>query len=139
MIKSRDKNLLAIEKMIELYCRAHHKTDKGICSDCSKLNKYCIKRLKQCKYGANKPPCSKCSSNCFMPDMKTKIKDVMVYSGPRMIKKHPIIAFRHTITLLKHKIFRQAKKVSPNIIIRKSCLKTKITIPPKNRDKKSKE
>ena len=45
----------------------------------------------------NKTFCSNCKVHCYKPDMREQIRRVMRYSGPRMIKTHPILAIRHLI------------------------------------------
>ena len=41
--------------------------------------------------------CSKCKVHCYKPDMQKKIKEVMRFSGPRMLFYHPVLALRHFI------------------------------------------
>lgn len=45
----------------------------------------------------NKTFCSNCKVHCYKPEMRQGIKEVMRFSGPRMIFHHPIAAFRHVI------------------------------------------
>ena len=35
--------------------------------------------------------------HCYRPDMREKIREVMRFSGPRMLLHHPIPAIRHVI------------------------------------------
>ena len=35
--------------------------------------------------------------------MREKIKDVMKWSGPRMIFTHPVCAFKHVFQMIKYK------------------------------------
>lgn len=80
-----------IEKMIEVYCNDHHLSDHGLCTECKKLLEYSKMRLYNCRYGENKTVCGKCPTHCYKKEMRDKIKDVMRYSGPRMIFIHPIL------------------------------------------------
>ena len=80
--------------MISLYCNGQ-KHSEPICPSCSVLLEYSEKRLDTCRYGGNKPSCAKCRIHCYMPEMRGKIKQVMRYSGPRMLYYHPVMALRH--------------------------------------------
>lgn len=91
---------LTVGKMIHIYCHAKHGTRHYLCEECDKLNEYAQKRLSHCKYGDDKPICKNCSTHCYTPAMKEKIRVVMRFAGPRMIYKHPILAVKH---LLKNK------------------------------------
>lgn len=86
-----------IEKMITLYCTAKHGTDKILCDDCQALSSYAAQRLTHCKFGERKPVCAKCPIHCYRPSERIKIIDVMRYSGPRMLFRHPKMAVLHLI------------------------------------------
>lgn len=47
--------------------------------------------------------CSNCKVHCYKPEMREKIREVMRYSGPRMIFHHPAAAIRHVILTKKEK------------------------------------
>ena len=47
--------------------------------------------------------CSNCRVHCYKPDMREKIRQVMRFSGPRMLFYHPIRAIRHVIETKKEK------------------------------------
>jgi len=95
---SREKT--TITHMIEIYCRQKHHS-KELCESCQELLHYAYKRLSHCRFGEQKTTCSKCPIHCYKPDMRTKVKDVMRYSGPRMLLYHPVSALRHMIDGLK--------------------------------------
>ena len=87
-----------IKAMIKLYCKDHHGNQKDkLCSECKELFEYAIMRLDKCPFKEKKTTCAKCSIHCYKPNMRTKIRAVMKYSGPRMLLKHPILAFHHMI------------------------------------------
>ena len=48
-------------------------------------------------FGVNKPVCSECKIHCFKPEMRSQIKEVMRFAGPRMNFKHPVLAIHHLI------------------------------------------
>jgi len=81
--------------MIGLYCRLKHSIHDGLCDGCSQLLTYAEKCLKKCPYHGDKPSCSKCTIHCYKPEMRIRIREVMRFSGPRMVWHHPIMAFRH--------------------------------------------
>ncbi len=103
---SREQNTL--EKMIGIYCCDHHRRTpspggrgKGegerLCVECEILLSYAHQRLNRCPYAEDKPPCSKCETHCYKPEMRDRMREVMRYAGPRMLKKHPILAVRHLV------------------------------------------
>jgi len=86
-----------IEAMIAIYCREHHRHGSGLCDECATLRAYADRRLDLCPYGPDKPTCVNCSAHCYQPRMRENVKDVMRYAGPRMLKRHPILAVRHLL------------------------------------------
>jgi hypothetical protein len=91
-----------IAAMIALYCRDRHGDDAardahGLCSECAELMAYARLRLDGCRYGADKPTCAKCATHCYRPAMRERVREVMRYSGPRMIKRHPVLAVAHLV------------------------------------------
>lgn len=90
-----------IKKMVGLYCHKKHGARKGICRDCQDLLDYAYKRLDNCCFGNDKPTCEKCPVHCYKPDMRGRVKEVMRFSGPRMLFVHPLDAVRH---MLKNKL-----------------------------------
>lgn len=66
-----------------------------LCDTCRELEAYAHKRLTACKYGNLKTSCKKCPTHCYRKDMREKIREVMRFSGPRMMLYHPVEAIRH--------------------------------------------
>ncbi|MBO3446244.1 nitrous oxide-stimulated promoter family protein [Clostridium sp. CCUG 7971] len=90
----REKKTIGI--MINIYCSKNHGRNKGeLCNECSELLEYANKRLDFCKFGEEKKFCSKCKVHCYKKDMKIKIKDVMKFSGPRLLFHEPIEVIKH--------------------------------------------
>lgn len=90
--------------MIRIFCHAHHGTAaKSLCPECSNLLEYAQDRLDKCPFGEKKGACSKCEIHCYRSDMRKHVTQVMRYSGPRMLRKHPLLAIDH---LLKTKVLR---------------------------------
>lgn len=90
-----ERELKTVQKMIRLYCRDHHVNTELLCPSCQTLADYAEKRLLHCPFQGNKTTCSKCLVHCYRPEMKERIKEVMRYSGPRMMLRHPILALYH--------------------------------------------
>ena len=88
----REKQTVSL--MIRLYCKRKEKNHQ-LCSTCKELEEYAHKRLSACKYGEQKTSCKKCPTHCYKKDMREKIREVMRFSGPRMILHHPLKAVRH--------------------------------------------
>ncbi|QSX08456.1 nitrous oxide-stimulated promoter family protein [Alkalibacter rhizosphaerae] len=82
------------ETMTIIYCTKHH-AGRSPCPSCGNLITYAWQRIDHCPHGSAKPFCSKCSIHCFHPNERQKVKNVMRYSGPRMIFHSPLDAFRH--------------------------------------------
>lgn len=90
-----------IQIMIRMFCRQHHGGDSGLCTDCSRLLEYSRARLERCPYQEKKPVCAKCPIHCYKPEMRTRIASVMRYSGPRLMRAHPLLAIRHLLARAK--------------------------------------
>lgn len=93
-----EKEKDTIKLMINIYCNKKHKTkvdSKGLCDECTELLEYANKRLSLCKFGENKSSCSRCPIHCYKKDMRQKVKEVMKFSGPRLIIYNPIELIRH--------------------------------------------
>ena len=83
--EKREREQQIVSKMIDLYCRKKHKTKGKMCPDCQALKDYAELRISKC------------------PFMREKIREVMRFSGPRMIFHHPIMAVSHLIESNKEK------------------------------------
>ncbi|HEY3420802.1 MAG TPA: nitrous oxide-stimulated promoter family protein [Methanomassiliicoccales archaeon] len=90
----REKETITV--MVKIYCRAHHGKG-GHCRECSELVDYATNRLSKCPFQEDKPTCSRCTVHCYRPDMRESVREVMRYSGPRMIVYHPIMAVVHMV------------------------------------------
>lgn len=91
---TREKDTL--QAMLTLYCAAHHR-GTALCADCHGLLDYAMTRLDRCPYHEHKPTCAKCPIHCYAPAMRTRIRGVMRYAGPRMLFTHPVLMVRQIL------------------------------------------
>ncbi len=98
----REERTIAV--MVGMYCRDHHgaagaarASGDALCADCTELLEYARRRLDACRFGADKPTCAKCPVHCYAPAMRERVREVMRYSGPRMLGRHPVLGVAHLI------------------------------------------
>ena len=84
-----------VRQIVEIYCHGNHHTREGLCEECRTLLEYSHFRLDHCKFGENKTTCKVCPVHCYKPEMRERMRRVMIYAGPRMLWHHPLAALRH--------------------------------------------
>ncbi|MCR5188446.1 MAG: nitrous oxide-stimulated promoter family protein [Treponema sp.] len=107
----RDDEERTVTLMIQLYCHKVHKRKKAmkstqhLCPDCKDLSEYVCQRVQKCPYTAKgtKTFCSFCKTHCYKPEYRERIRQVMRFSGPRMLFYHPVKAISHLRLTLKEK------------------------------------
>jgi hypothetical protein len=82
--------------MVDMYCRHHHGRP-ALCETCSDLLTYARRRLDRCPYGIDKPTCVNCPVHCYRADERERMRQIMRWSGPRMLRRHPVLAVLHLI------------------------------------------
>lgn len=92
--RAREQKVL--EAMMRMYCRHHHHS-AGLCPECAALAAYARRRLERCVFGDAKPTCANCTVHCYKADMRERVREMMRWSGPRMLLRHPVLAIRHMI------------------------------------------
>ena len=107
-MSKRNTDTKTIEAMLGIYCRDKHAGAGTLCSECRELFDYAETRLTKCPFGESKPTCAQCMVHCYKPAMRTRIREVMKHSGPRMLTSHPVLAVRHIAHGLLHKPRRKA-------------------------------
>ena len=93
-IKSEIRTL---ERMMSIYCRGKHGGER-LCPDCGALLVYAAGCIINCPRDP-KPACKACPSNCYAPEKRALIREVMRYSGPKMLFRHPLLTLRHYLRL----------------------------------------
>lgn len=123
----RAREAQMVSQMIALWCRRHHGGGRAgvqaasgdaparvklgfrtiaLCPECAELREYAVARIERCPHMGTKTFCSACPSHCYRPAMREKIREIMRWSGPRMIFYRPITAVRHAMVTV------QAKRVT---------------------------
>jgi hypothetical protein len=90
----RARELTTIEKMIAIHCADAHPPG---CRECPDLRAYAERRLERCPFGDDKPTCLNCPVHCYRSDMRERVRAVMRSSGPRMLRRHPVLALLHLL------------------------------------------
>lgn len=129
--KQLQKDEATLYAMARIYCKDHHgasaggcqnqvfaddgqaRTDSaahadgqlethahGLCPECAAIIDYSIQRTRACPFD-HQGNCDDCTVRCYRPEMRAGIRQIMAYAGPRMLTKHPIMAFRHLAKKLK--------------------------------------
>ncbi|MGO4947482.1 nitrous oxide-stimulated promoter family protein [Blautia sp. Sow4_E7] len=101
--KKREREKQMVSQMIALYCKKQHHSRSGLCKECAALDAYARMRSEKCPFMETKTFCSNCKVHCYKPEMREKIREVMRFSGPRMLFHHPVAAIRHVAETKKEK------------------------------------
>gem|GEM_PF-356372 len=92
------RELKTITAMVTIYCRDHHSCpDRDLCEQCSDFLAYAQQRLAHCPFKEHKPTCGNCPIHCYKNQMQTMAREIMRYSGPKMLWHHPILACFHLL------------------------------------------
>ncbi len=92
----REKKTISV--MLQLFCNDNHNTPHGsMCEDCKVLLHYASRRIDRCPYQVDKPTCVNCPVHCYKRVRREEMRKVMRYSGPKMIRRHPLLAIMHII------------------------------------------
>lgn len=86
-----------LRAMIAIYCRRSHGQTPALCAECEALERYALQRLENCVFGPQKPVCADCLIHCYEPAMREKVRAIMRFAGPLMLKYHPLLALAHLI------------------------------------------
>lgn len=94
----QEKDIKVLATFISTYCRGKHRSAKGeLCSDCSELLSYAEMKRRKCPLDP-KPSCKHCPIHCYGKGQRAKIREVMAYSGRRLL-------LRGRLDLLWHYFF----------------------------------
>lgn len=101
--KKRHLEMEVMETIIGIYCRGHHHTHRtadatdtpDLCPDCRRLLTYARSRIAACPRMDVKSFCSACPVHCYSHEMRENVREVMRWSGPRMLLHHPLMTLHH--------------------------------------------
>jgi len=91
------KDITVIGRFTEVWCSDHHHADRHpfslpngkkplkLCAGCSAFMDYAVKKRLNCPLEAEKPNCKRCRIHCYGPEQRTLVKQIMAWSGRRMI------------------------------------------------------
>ena len=104
--RRREREKRTISNMVAIYCAGNHdapaRTEtsfagEALCPACKAIDDYAVLRTQRCRKMEVKTSCDECEHHCYKPEERKSIRTVMRYSGPRMMKAHPIAALRHLL------------------------------------------
>jgi Nitrous oxide-stimulated promoter len=109
----QQKDMKILISFVSLFCRSRHSgvltapldpaltriagKEQLLCPECRELVGYAAKRLRFCPLEP-KPSCKRCHVHCYRPDYRVKVREVMAWSGKRLI-------LRGRLDLLLHYFF----------------------------------
>jgi hypothetical protein len=75
----------------------------ALCPHCYEMVKMAEKHVSGCPHMAYKTFCHSCPKPCYPKAHLEKIRPMMRYSGPRLMLRHPVIAFKYFHGVMKAK------------------------------------
>jgi len=92
-----------MQAMVACYCHGlHHTEGASVCKECEEFLVYASIRLQRCRFGDEKPTCAKCPVHCYGAQRREQVRTIMMYAGPRMLCRHPIMSLFHWIDSFRH-------------------------------------
>jgi hypothetical protein len=110
--KKEKDDIRTLMKFTGIYCRENHEEEKALfsfklfdikeiekkeislCQDCSRLLTYGLTMRLKCPHDP-KPMCKKCETQCYHGDYKSKIREVMKFSGMYVVKRGRVDLLYH--------------------------------------------
>ncbi|HEY6873378.1 MAG TPA: nitrous oxide-stimulated promoter family protein [Geobacteraceae bacterium] len=102
LTNAQQRDLKVLANFIRVYCAARHRNQaaatlpgelaetfrKGIslCPDCQGLLTYALTKRRNCPLDP-KPSCKECHIHCYSKEYRTRIREIMAFSGRRMIMR----------------------------------------------------
>jgi transposase-like protein len=101
--KKEKDDIRTLMKFVAIFCRENHNGEKTpfsfrlfeikeiekkeifLCPDCTKLLTYGLTMRLKCPHDP-KPMCKKCQTQCYHGDYKSRIREVMKFSGIYLVK-----------------------------------------------------
>ena len=101
--RAEKDDIRTLMKFVGIYCKENHDGDKSLfsfklfdikeiekkeislCPDCTRLLTYGLTMRLKCPHDP-KPMCKKCETQCYHGEYKSKIREVMKFSGMYLVK-----------------------------------------------------
>ncbi len=105
LTSKKEKDIRVVADFVAIFCRENHRdVEKSLfiskderlhlilngggtelCTDCTKLLNHGIAKLLQCPHDP-KPMCKKCTTHCYAPGYRERMREVMKFSGLYLVK-----------------------------------------------------
>ena len=96
--------------MRQLYCHDHHAGGTSHARNAATLQSMPI-AARGLPFSNGQATCGHCRIHCYRAEARAAIQEIMRYSGPRMLWRHPLLAIRH---------MRDSLRKSPPLPVRDS-------------------
>lgn len=95
---------LEFSQEIEAWLRRNRRmSNYQLCHDCYKRIQKSFQHTQKCPHSVYKTFCHECPTMCYREEDQKNMLPIMHYSSKKLIKKHPIYAFRFVKNLLANK------------------------------------
>jgi hypothetical protein len=110
--KKEKDDIRTLMKFVGIYCRENHPEEKApfsfklfdikemekkeisLCQDCTRLLTFGLTMRLKCPHDP-KPMCKKCETQCYHGDYRSKIREVMKFSGMYVVKRGRVDLLYH--------------------------------------------
>lgn len=95
--RQMQKDLRVIGRFTEVWCDGHRHGDRQpmvvpgghrpllLCPACAEFFAYAVMKRQKCPLEAEKPSCKHCRIHCYAPQQRAMVRQIMAWSGRRMI------------------------------------------------------
>jgi hypothetical protein len=95
--RQQAKDMSIVGRFTEVWCSGHHHSNRQtflvpgsqqtlqLCPECTAFMEYVVKKRLICPLEAEKPSCKHCRIHCYAPQQRAQVKQIMAWSGRRMI------------------------------------------------------
>ena len=98
--RQQKKDIRLIGKFVQLYCAGHHRAaqcspvtlpmglgERSLCPECASFLEYAVSKRLKCPLEAEKPTCKQCRIHCYDRLRREKVREIMSYSGRRLMMR----------------------------------------------------
>jgi hypothetical protein len=107
---AQKKDIKVLVNFVQVFCTNRHRDQAGcelpadladlfkrgldLCPDCRALVEYALAKRSACPLDP-KPSCKKCHIHCYSPAYRARIREIMAFSGRRMVLRGRLDYFWH--------------------------------------------